>query len=130
MKTEAELNPQDQSGVSFGAGNLVAAVGTLSGMAIALGVPWVLLANGQSLGSPVLTTLIIVALCVGGLVSLTSAFFGLVIPRHVRGRFMDPEHWRKFAMERERWHMARKHWRSKDWMEDQEEEPSPRRRKS
>ena len=104
---EQEPKDQEQSqhehGVSFGGGGHVAAVGALSGMAIAIGVPWVLLANGQSLGAPVLTTLIIVALCVGGLVSLVSAFFGLVIPRRVHGRWMDPERWQKFARENRRW---------------------------
>ncbi len=43
---------QHEHGVSFGGGGHVAVAGTLSGMAIAIGVPWVLLANGQSLGAP------------------------------------------------------------------------------
>jgi hypothetical protein len=72
-------------------------------LAIAIGVPWVLLTNGQSLGPHVLTALIIIALCIGGAVSLVSAFFGLVIPRHIHGRWMDPERWRNFAREREDW---------------------------
>lgn len=93
-------------------------------MAIAIGVPWVLLVNGQTLGAPVLTTLIIVALCAGGLVALVSAFFGLVIPRHVQGRWMDPERWQKFARERQRWH-GRRPWEH----EDQEEEASPAQRR-
>jgi hypothetical protein len=135
MKTmEQEPKDQDPSpnehGVSFGGGGHVAAVGALSGMAIAIGVPWVLLANGQSLGAPVLTTLIIVALCAGGLVSLVSAFFGLVIPRRVHGRWMDPERWRKFAAENRRWkeerHRWKKAWRDGVDLDDaDEDEPGP-----
>jgi hypothetical protein len=39
------------------------------------------------------------------MVCLVSAFFGLVIPRHLRGGpWMDPDKWRRFARDQRRWH--------------------------
>jgi hypothetical protein len=95
--------PHEPQGINFGESIPVAALGTLSGVAIAIVVPWLLLTYGQSLGVYVLTGLIILALCIGGLVSLVSAFFGLVIPRHAHGRWMDPERWMDFAREAQQW---------------------------
>ena len=106
METKQETNPETtgREAVSFGRGGSIAAVGALSGVAIALGGPWVLLAYGQVLGTPILTGLIIGALAMGGLISLVSAFFGLVIPRHVgHGPWMNPERWRHFAEHRRQW---------------------------
>lgn len=103
----------------------MATVGVLSGTAIAIGVPWVLLANGQTLGAPVLTTLIIVAIGSGGLVALVSAFFGLVIPRHVQGRWMDPERWEKFARQRDK----HRPWWYREEEASKSDGPAPRRRR-
>ncbi|HTB21171.1 MAG TPA: hypothetical protein VK914_00545 [bacterium] len=112
-------------------------MGTLSGVAIALGGPAVLLSLGQSLGPAVLTTLVVISLAGGALVALTSAFFGLVIPRHLRGGpWMDPDKWRRFAREQRRWHHGRGHWRGGwdgDGDRDEKEEeaeaaPRPKRR--
>jgi hypothetical protein len=82
--------------LSFNTSSAVAIAGALSGAGIAIGAPWVLLANGQSLGPGILTALVILALAIGGGVSLVSAFFGLVMPRHIDRSWADPERWQKW----------------------------------
>ena len=74
--------------VQFGAGGNIALGGIIGGVALALGFSWILLAYGQVLGTTVVTILLAGALVVGGGVAVISAFFGLVMPRVVRG------HWR------------------------------------
>lgn len=97
---------------------------------MALGGPAILLSLGQGLGQVVLTTLVVLSLLSGATVALVSAFFGLVIPSHLKGGpWLDPDKWRHFAME----HQRQKHgWdhrnRSMD-LEDEAGEPTrPRRR--
>jgi hypothetical protein len=92
-QTPPQIPPQS---LSFNASSAVAIGGALSGASIAVGVPWVLLANGQSLGPSILTALVILAMAIGGGVSLVSAFFGLVMPRHIDRSWADPERWRKW----------------------------------
>ncbi len=91
----------DESAVQFSKGGtgkgLISATGALAGLGIAVGTPWVLLEFGQSLGPHVLTVLVVVALAAGGLVSLTAVFFGLVIPEHVGGHWIDPKNWKEWA---------------------------------
>lgn len=60
-----------------------AIAGALAGVAIALGFPWVILVHGQVLGAHVQVILVWVGIAVGGTISLTSAFFGLVLPSGV-----------------------------------------------
>ncbi len=109
MEETKSAQDQGNPALQFGGGGAVATMGVFSGMAIAIGVPWVLLAFGQSLGSGPLVTLIVIALASGGLVALTSAFFGLVMPRHIHGgAWMDPERWAKMAEHR-------RHWRELRW---------------
>jgi hypothetical protein len=60
-----------------------AVAGALAGVAIAIGVPWVILAFGQVLGAHTQLILVWVGVIMGGLISLTSAFFGLVMPSQV-----------------------------------------------
>ena len=57
--------------------------GVFGGVLMAMGVPWIVLAFGQTLGHGVLTTLCILAIVLGGTVSLTAAFFGLVMPSQI-----------------------------------------------
>lgn len=57
--------------------------GCVSGVAMSIGVPWVLLTHGQALGSASQTILVWVGVCLGGLIALVSAFFGLVMPSQV-----------------------------------------------
>jgi hypothetical protein len=94
----------------FGSG-LVAVAGVIAGLGIAVGVPAILLSLGQNLGQTVLTVLVVLALVGGAMVCLVSAFFGLVIPRHLRGGpWMDPDKWRRFARDQRRWHHEGRHW--------------------
>ena len=102
-------NEADKNEVSFGGGNGTAVAGILAGMVIAVGAPLVLLVFGQALGATALLWLVIVAVSIGGAVSIVSAFFGLVMPHHVRGKFMQPDAWREFAREARAWeHMGRR----------------------
>ena len=57
--------------------------GVVGGVIIALGVPWIILSYGQVLGQTVQTGLVIGSIALGGLITLASAFFGVVIPSHV-----------------------------------------------
>lgn len=68
------------------AGPRLAVVGVLAGVAIALGLPWIVLTYGQALGPGVLTLIIIAALVIGGLIALTAAFFGAVMPSVVESK--------------------------------------------
>jgi len=57
--------------------------GTIGGSIIAVGVPWVVLVYGQSLGHTVQTWTVIGSIILGGFIILISAFFGLVMPSQV-----------------------------------------------
>lgn len=81
-------NEGPKGDVQFGGGHGIAVTGILGGVVIALGLPWILLAYGQVLGTTLVTILVCGALVIGGGVSIVSAFFGLVMPKVVRG------HWR------------------------------------
>jgi len=114
----------------------VAVAGTLSGVAIAIGGTWLVLAYGPALnlGTNILCALVVVALGLGCLVSLTAAFFGLVMPRHMHGPWLDPAHWERMAERKRRWREAR--WQMyRDWApphgrdrDDDEAPPAARRR--
>ena len=131
---EARPGQPERSGqpeLNFGGSSAVAVAGTLSGVALAIGGTWLVLAYGPALnlGTPLLCTLVIVALSLGCLVSLTAAFFGLVMPRHMHGPWLDPAHWQRFHERKMRWREAR--WRMhRDWDrgmagDEAEEEDSP-----
>jgi hypothetical protein len=136
---DVDRGPKNDPDLRFGSG-LVAVAGVISGLGIAVGVPAILLSLGQSLGQVVLTVLVVLALAGGALVCLVSAFFGLVIPRHLRGGpWMDPDKWRRFARDHRRWHHGRQWQRGmrggwdaeddRDEKEDEEEDaPPPKRR--
>lgn len=98
---------EDHEGeVSFGSGGHTGAIGVLGGVAIAIGVPWVLLSQGQALGSNALLALVVTAVVCGAAVSLVSAFFGLVMPNRVHGGWAHPghlRHLRDFAREAQGW---------------------------
>jgi len=57
--------------------------GMLAGVAIAVGVPYVVLAHGPQLSGVVHTILIICSLLLGSLVALVAVFFGTVIPKEM-----------------------------------------------
>jgi apolipoprotein N-acyltransferase len=75
--------PNNETGVKFGSHTIAGVAGVLGGVAFAIGVPWVLLAHGQILGATVLTWLVSGAIAGGCLISLTAAFFSLVMPSSV-----------------------------------------------
>jgi hypothetical protein len=93
--------------MSFGGGSAVSVAGTLSGAAIAIGVPAVILAFGANLGATIQTALVVAALIVGGGVSLVSAFFGLVMPRRIPGAWTRPGHWKGWADKGREWRRFR-----------------------
>jgi hypothetical protein len=64
-------------------------MGAICGVALATGVPWVLLSFGTALDHTVMTVLVIFGVVVGGLMALASAFFGVVMPTQVGG----PDAW-------------------------------------
>ena len=61
-------------------GRMIGIMGLLAGVAIALGLPAIVLIYGQSLGPVVLTVVLILSLMIGGLVAGVAAFFSLVMP--------------------------------------------------
>jgi len=76
--------------VEFNNAGGVAVAGILGGVVLGLGASYLALAYGAVLGPKIQTIMVIVGLSLGGLVALTSAFFGLVIPRHVS---REPKDW-------------------------------------
>ncbi|MGH7441250.1 MAG: hypothetical protein ACREKE_01105 [bacterium] len=107
----------------FGGGR-VAVAGIVAGLGIALGVPTILLSLGQNLGQVVLTVLVVLALAGGALVCVVSAFFGLVIPRHMHGGpWMDPDRWRRFALEMQRHRGEHQPFRNRSWGREDAREP-------
>lgn len=62
----------------------VAVMGILGGVAMATLVPLVILKYGQILGQATNVGLVIGAVSAGALISLTAAFFGVVIPTQVK----------------------------------------------
>jgi len=61
--------------------------GVLGGALIAIGVPWVILSYGQSLGQGTQTVIVGGSVIAGAFIILVSAFFGLVMPGRVH------DHW-------------------------------------
>lgn len=69
--------------VEFGASKMPI-VGVFAGILIALGLPFIVLKWGQTLGPTALMWIVILSLVMGGVIALVAAFFGIVIPRTVR----------------------------------------------
>jgi hypothetical protein len=125
--------------IRFGNG-AISAVGALAGLGIAVGVPWVVLEHAQLLNQAIMTGIVIAALLIGGVISLVSAFFGLVIPRHVGGPWGDPKAWAGWAEKWRQWeregheHARGRHWshrmdREEPIDEDPQERAAPRRKR-
>ncbi len=66
--------------------------GSIAGVAIAIGVPYVILVHGQSLGSQTQVTFLWLGIISGAVISAMSAFFGLVLPSQVGGHGQPWEH--------------------------------------
>ncbi len=117
--SEELKNPQKiHANVLFGEGNHIAVTGIVGGVVLALGFSWIVLAYGQALGSTLLVIFVLSGLIAGGLVALTSAFFGLVMPRQVDGGAPGAiKDWIRLGLERKNW--SEKDW--KDWAEGSDE---------
>ena len=71
--------------VEFNRGQALAVAALFAGVAIAIGVPAVVLGLGGALTASMQLWLVVLAVCMGGLTSLTAAFFGTVMPSSVGG---------------------------------------------
>jgi hypothetical protein len=89
------MNDHDVKGISFGGGGATSVAGIIGGVIFATGVPFVILKFGEVLSPAMVTGIVIGSIAIGGLVALTSAFFGLVMPSNIS------EKWREY--EREDW---------------------------
>jgi hypothetical protein len=104
--------------VSFAAGSAIAVTGIIGGVCLALGLTWLVLAYGQTLGPTLVVIFILVGLLVGGVVALVSAFFGLIMPRQVGGgvppwMLRELKHW---IHHHRRWkNVDWEHWSEEDW---------------
>lgn len=78
-------------GVEFHKQWFLPATGVIGGVAIALGVPWIVLVHGSQLNTAAQIVLIFLAVIGGGLITLASAFFGLVLPAKAWGGGGDPD---------------------------------------
>jgi len=85
-----QMHEGGRKDVEFNNAGGVAVAGILGGVVFGLGAAYIALAHGEVLGPKIQTIMVIVGLSLGGLVALTSAFFGLVIPRHVT---KEPRDW-------------------------------------
>jgi hypothetical protein len=84
-KVKDKVKEKIQANVVFGHGKEIAMTGIIGGVVLALGLPWIVLVYGQSLGTVLMVIFVLCGLGFGGLVALVSAFFGLVMPRQVDG---------------------------------------------
>lgn len=75
--------------VRFG-GKQAAMVGVVGGVAVAAGLPTVILIYGAHLGVPAQVALVILALLIGGVVTVISAVLGIVIPTSASGGTRGP----------------------------------------
>ncbi len=90
---EMDKEPQ----VQFAAGRVVAVAGMIAGVAIAVGVPAVVLGLQGQLTAHMQLWLVVMAVALGGLTSVTATFFGLAIPSSVEGKWDSPCETRKNA---------------------------------
>jgi hypothetical protein len=94
---------------NFGGGGIASVAGVIGGVALAIGLPWVLLVNGQILGQNILTILIMIAVIGGVFISFVSAVLGVVMPTSVHDQWAnqwnDPEKSKKW----EEWKLQKKH---------------------
>ena len=70
--------------VRFG-GKMTALIGALGGVAVAAGLPTVILLYGTNLGVVAQVIVIILALLIGGAITAVSAVLGIVIPSSASG---------------------------------------------
>jgi hypothetical protein len=100
MSEELKEKEKIKANVVFGAEKEIAMTGIAGGVVLALGIPWIVLAYGQALGVTLTVIFVLSGLILGGLVTLTSAFFGLVMPKQVDGTsptWWGPEGWKAWV---------------------------------
>ena len=119
MSEELKEKEKIHANVVFGQGSEIAVTGIIGGVVLALGFPWIVLAYRQPLGATLVVVFVLSGLILGGLVALTSAFFGLVIPRQVGGTspaWWGPEGWKAWCRD---WDdlddVDWKDWTASDW---------------
>jgi len=118
MSEEIKQPEKVQADVSFAAGSAIAVTGILGGVGLALGLTWLVLAYGQTLGTTLVVIFILVGLVLGFVVALVSAFFGLIMPRQVGGGvppwlIKEIKYW---VSHHKRWDEEdRKNWSEEDW---------------
>ncbi len=66
-------------------GRVGALAGIIAGVLIAVGVPAIALLTPQNIEGSARCVLTVIALIAGGIVTVVSAFFGIVIPKEVEG---------------------------------------------
>jgi len=84
------MDKKDEPRVEYLRGHSLAIAALFAGVAIAIGVPAVVLGLGHSLTPTMQLWLVILAVCAGGLTSVIAAFFGTVIPSYVSGKWDTP----------------------------------------
>jgi hypothetical protein len=67
----------------------LATMGILGGVAIAIGVPYIVLVFGGDLGSGAKVALVILSLVAGGLLAIVTAVVGITIPTRVTDAGID-----------------------------------------
>jgi hypothetical protein len=77
------MTDSDPKCIKFEHGRLLALCGLIGGVLIAILVPAIVLKLGATLTSQMQFILVIVSVSIGGLIALTAAFFGTVIPSSV-----------------------------------------------
>jgi len=110
MNEEAKQPEKVHADVSFAAGSAIAVTGIIGGVGLALGLTWLVLAYGQTLGPTLVVIFILVGLVLGGVVALVSAFFGLIMPRQVGGGVPS---W--LIKEIKYWIRSHRRWDEVDW---------------
>jgi hypothetical protein len=94
METKLEgkniVETKEKPQVEFGNGHALAIAAVFAGATIAIGVSAVVLGLGHDLTAQMQLWLVVLAVSIGGLTSLTAAFFGTVMPSAVRGKWDPP----------------------------------------
>jgi hypothetical protein len=81
------MESREEPRVEYRSSHALAIAAVFAGAAIAIGVPAVVLGLSGQLTPQMQLWLVVLAVCIGGLTSLTAAFFGTVIPSSVSGRW-------------------------------------------
>ena len=84
------MEKRNEPRVEFATGRALAIAAMFAGVAIAIGVPAVVLGLGHPLTPHMQLWLVVLGVCTGGLTSLTAAFFGTVMPSSVGGNWGPP----------------------------------------